>query len=237
LNLFQDTKCSNLQAKMMKKRKRLLECALELFAEKGYFNTPVRAIIDKSGFGTGTFYNYFNNKEEILKALLEQFLNQIISNVKNYYTQEKNLYIRFIETKRVIMEVFAQNEKLSGIYCRAAGTSDTIDQCLKEFDDKLIEFFTKNIEYGIRHGIFRNLPVAPIVHAILAVEKHLLYNWIILKAISKEEMIEMVVSFHKSLAIGLVKDEALDEYAVQQTNMEIKPKGNCQECKTGEKND
>ncbi|ADI02746.1 transcriptional regulator, TetR family [Syntrophothermus lipocalidus DSM 12680] len=222
MNLLQDTKRLNLQAKMMEKRKRLLKSALELFAEKGYSNTSVRSIIDRSGLGTGTFYKYFNSKEEILKALLEEFLSQIISSIKNYYTQEKNLYVRFIETKRVTMEVFAQNEKLSEIYCRAAGTSDVIDQCLKEFDDKLIEFSIKNIDYGIRHGIFRNLPVAPIAHAILAVEKYLLYKWIILKAISKEEMLEMVVSFHKSLAIGLVKIEALDEYVAQQINVEDK---------------
>lgn len=71
------------------KRKRLLKSALELFAEKGYSNTSVRSIIDRSGLGTGTFYKYFNSKEEILKALLEEFLSQIISSIKNYYTQEK----------------------------------------------------------------------------------------------------------------------------------------------------
>jgi len=34
--------------------------------------------------------------------------------VNNYYTQETDIYTRFVETKRVMMEVFAQNEKLSG---------------------------------------------------------------------------------------------------------------------------
>ena len=83
------------------RRQKLLECAMDLFAEKGYSGTPVREIIAKSGFGTGTFYNYFIDKEDILKALLEEFADQIISSVNSYYTTENDLYKRFIETKRV----------------------------------------------------------------------------------------------------------------------------------------
>lgn len=181
-----------------------MECAIDLFIEKGYFNTSVREIIVKSGFGTGTFYNYFIDKEDILKALLEEFADQIISGVSSYFTTEKDLYKRFVETKRVTMEIFTQNEKLSEIYSRVAGTSEAIDNCLKQFEDKLIEFYIRNIEYGINKGAFNNVSVPPIAHAILAVEKFLLYKWIVLKDITNEEMVEMVISFHETLAKGLV---------------------------------
>ncbi|PKM77988.1 MAG: TetR/AcrR family transcriptional regulator [Firmicutes bacterium HGW-Firmicutes-15] len=191
----------------MERRQKLLECAIDLFIEKGYHNTAIRDIIVKSGVGTGTFYNYFIDKEDVLKALLEGFAEQIISSIAEYYTVEKNLYERFVETKRVTMEVFAQNEKLSEIYSRVAGASDSIDQCLKQFEDKLIVFYTRNIEYGIKKGAFNSVSAPPIAHAILATEKFLLYKWIVLNAISKEEMIEMVVSFHETLAKGLLKNQ------------------------------
>jgi TetR/AcrR family transcriptional regulator, repressor of fatR-cypB operon len=186
-------------------RQKLLESAIDLFIEKGYFNTAIRDIIVKSGVGTGTFYNYFNDKEDVLKVLLEGFAEQIISSINEYYSLEKNLYERFIETKRVTMEVFAKNEKLSEIYSRVAGASDPIDQCIKQFEDKLIEYYSRNIGYGIKKGVFDSITVSPIAHSILATEKFLLYKWIVLKAISKEEMIEMVVSFHETLAKGLLK--------------------------------
>jgi len=189
------------------RRQRLLECALDLFVERGYFNTPVREIIAKSGFGTGTFYNYFADKEDILKSLLDEFAIQIISSVNNYYIQEKDLAKRFIETKRVNMEVFAQNEKLTEIYCRVAGASDVIDASLQQFENKLLDFFTKNIEYGIRKGVFNDVPASPLAHGILAMEKYLLYKWIVLKAVNKEEMIAMVLSFHETIARGLVKKQ------------------------------
>ncbi|MCB8817067.1 TetR/AcrR family transcriptional regulator [Desulfosporosinus shakirovi] len=189
------------------RRQKFLECAIDLFIDKGYFNTSVREIIVKSGFGTGTFYNYFIDKEDILKTLLEEFADQIISGHSTYYTTEKDLYKRFVETKRVTMEIFAQNEKLSEIYSRVAGTSEAIDKCLKQFEDKLIGFYIRNIEYGINKGAFNNVSVPPVAHAILAVEKFLLYKWIVLKDITNEEMVEMVISFHETLAKGLVNNK------------------------------
>jgi Transcriptional regulator len=195
--------------KMQEKRDKILECALDLFSEKGYVNTPVRDIIDLSGFGTGTFYKYFDNKEDVLKVLLEDFLNQIINSVNEFFNNEKDLYLRFIESKRVILEVFARNEKLAEIYSRVHGLSDSIDQCLKDFDDKFLIFTGKNIQYGIDKGIFRELPVGPIASSTLATINHAVYKWIVLKAISKEEMIDMVLSFHQSLAVGLVEDKRL----------------------------
>lgn len=190
--------------KMEEKRRRILECSLALFTEKGYLNTPVRDIIDRSGFGTSTFYRYFSNKEDVLKTLLAEFLEQIIANVNGYYTTEKSLYVRFIETKRVIMDAFAENEQLSEIYSRVAGISEGIDACLQDFDHKFLAFTSKNIRYGIKRGLFRDLPVEPIVHSILGLIKYTVYKWVVSKEISKEEMIAMVISFHESLAIGLV---------------------------------
>lgn len=186
------------------RRQLLLDSSLKLFIEKGYFNTAIRDIIAESGVGTGTFYNYFIDKEDVLKALLEGFADHIIASIKEYYLIQENLAERFIETKRITMEVFAQNVELSEIYSRVAGTSEAIDECLKAFEDKLIGFYCKNLEYGIKKGVFKPVPVAPVAYAVLAAEKFLLYKWVVLKDITREEMIDMVVSFHETLAAGLL---------------------------------
>lgn len=197
-------------AKTLEKRNKILECALNLFAEKGYVHTSARDLIDCSGFGAGTFYKHFINKEEVLKILLENFLEQIIFNVYEYFKQEEDLYLRFIESKRVMLEVFAQNEKMSEIYSRVAGINESIDQCLKDFDNKFLVFTSKNIQYGIDRKIFKDLPVAPITSATLAILKYAVYKWVVSKEISREEMFDMVLSFHKSLAIGLVNEDAFN---------------------------
>ena len=196
-----------LQTKTQEKREQILECAANLFADKGYVHTSARDIIDCSGFGVGTFYKHFNNKEQVLKILLGEFLEEIINKVYEYFRHEKDLYPRFTESKRVMLKVFAQNPKMSEIYSRAAGINSSIDKCLKEFDDKFLLFTGKNIQYGIEHGIFKDLPVMPIVSSTLAIIKYAVYKWVVSKEISEEEMIDMVISFHESLAIGLINEE------------------------------
>ena len=188
------------------RRQHLLRSSLQLFISKGYFNTAIRDIIASSGVGTGTFYNYFIDKEDVLKALLEEFADQIITGISQYYLEEEDLYERFVETKRITMEILARNQELSELYSRVAGASESIDQCLKVFEDKLIGFYSRNIEYGIKKGRFKNVPVPPVAHPFCYGEVLSSTKWVVLKDISNEEMIEMVVSFHETLARGLLAD-------------------------------
>jgi len=197
---------------MQEKKERILECALDVFAEKGYVNTRVRDIIDLSGYGTGTFYKYFDSKEKVLTELLSEFLDEIIASVTAYFKTEEDLFIRFIESKRSILEVFVRNEEMAEIYSRVRGLGSNVDQCLKDFDDKLIHFMSRNNQYGIDKGVFCDLPVEPIAYSTLAIINYAVYKWIVMKDISAEEMIALVLSFHRSLALGLLKDDYLAQH-------------------------
>lgn len=49
----------------------IINIAKQLFSEKGYAATGVREIAEKSGLSLGNFYNYFKNKEELFKRLID----------------------------------------------------------------------------------------------------------------------------------------------------------------------
>lgn len=49
----------------------IINVAKQLFSEKGYAATGVREIAEKSGLSLGNFYNYFKNKEELFKHLID----------------------------------------------------------------------------------------------------------------------------------------------------------------------
>jgi AcrR family transcriptional regulator len=52
-------------------RAAILEAALAVFAEAGYDAAGVRDIIRRTDLASGTFYNYFPDKEAIFRALVE----------------------------------------------------------------------------------------------------------------------------------------------------------------------
>jgi AcrR family transcriptional regulator len=52
-------------------RAAILAAALDVFAEQGYDGAGVRDIIRRTDLASGTFYNYFPDKEAIFRALVE----------------------------------------------------------------------------------------------------------------------------------------------------------------------
>lgn len=192
-----------LELKKRQKKETILACALDLFSKKGYLETPVRDLIDATGFGTSTFYRYFDDKEAVLKALLRDFFNIIMERVKEYYLTEEDLRVRFVETKRVVLEVFIEHRDCAALYARMSGVSDGIDACLKEFDDRYLAQVCDNIRYGIERGIFRDVTPEPVAHAILGFVKYAVYRWVVLKQITARGMITMAVKFHEYLGEGI----------------------------------
>jgi len=60
------------------RRLEIIETAKKLFRDRGYDNTPVEAIIKEMGVAKGTFYYYFKSKEEVLEAIVDHTLDQIV---------------------------------------------------------------------------------------------------------------------------------------------------------------
>ena len=52
-------------------RKRIAEAALPLFLRYGYHATPVRVIARAAGISSGSVFNYFSGKDELLEYVLE----------------------------------------------------------------------------------------------------------------------------------------------------------------------
>jgi AcrR family transcriptional regulator len=53
-------------------REKLLEAARKVFAEKGYGEATARDIVRRTDLASGTFYNYFDDKQDVFMALLEE---------------------------------------------------------------------------------------------------------------------------------------------------------------------
>ena len=54
-------------------RSRIAKAAWELFRRKGYQETTISDIIEAAGTSRGTFYHYFNGKDELLSTLSYMF--------------------------------------------------------------------------------------------------------------------------------------------------------------------
>jgi TetR/AcrR family fatty acid metabolism transcriptional regulator len=58
------------------KYQRILDAAVEVFAEHGYFNSTVSAIAARAGVADGTIYLYFKSKDDVLRTAIDVNFNR-----------------------------------------------------------------------------------------------------------------------------------------------------------------
>jgi AcrR family transcriptional regulator len=64
-------------------RERILDAALDLFAEEGFQGTTITEVERRVGLtpGTGSFYRHFASKEELLKAAVEREVDRCMAEI------------------------------------------------------------------------------------------------------------------------------------------------------------
>lgn len=63
------------------KRDKILDAALELFAERGFHGTPVPEVAARAKVGAGTIYRYFESKEALVNALYQHWKRVMLEEV------------------------------------------------------------------------------------------------------------------------------------------------------------
>jgi len=74
----------------------VLNTALHLFTEKGYFNTSIPDIVRASGCSTGSIYHHFSDKTGIAKALYDSLIEKMSTRLneieQRYDTTKQRCY-------------------------------------------------------------------------------------------------------------------------------------------------
>jgi AcrR family transcriptional regulator len=113
-------------ARQRKERERLiLHAAEELILEKGYYEMSIEDIALQVGIAKGTVYRHFPSKDELLLALLEQGLNDLVDRINAVFDMTmtpgeklkaimEHVYKGFITSHMHIMVEAFQNRDLRG---------------------------------------------------------------------------------------------------------------------------
>ena len=88
------------------RRDELLEAAGELFLKKGYRDTSVNSIVESIGVSKGTFYYYFDSKEDMLDGLVEKLSEPIYEEIDEIVSRDSSTAIEKLN------EVFAASRQI-----------------------------------------------------------------------------------------------------------------------------
>ncbi len=162
----QPVKTSRRDRQIQRKRREIIEAATRLFSEKGYGGTTTRDIADAVDIGESTLYNYFENKRDILLAIITEtgfLFDDVIGQVKRLdnrqalvelYEKAFNVFIsRIAFTRTLLAQAWMDNEILESFVTYRLGHIAGLIQAL--------------IQKEIDEGVFR--PIDPAQGARMAI--------------------------------------------------------------------
>ncbi len=116
-----------------------MEKALELFAKQGFEATSVQQITDQCGISKGAFYLSFKSKDELIIALIDQFMEQIFTDIDHVVRTKKDKNNLLFEYYYVSFQSFKQHTDFANILMKEYNQSLNEKLILKlHYFDKLI---------------------------------------------------------------------------------------------------
>jgi TetR/AcrR family fatty acid metabolism transcriptional regulator len=142
-------------ARNPEKYDRILEAALAVFAEKGFFVSRISDIADRANVADGTVYLYFKNKDEILATAISTAFDTFMNNARTELEKIPDPVERLRKLARLHLEALGGNRNAAIVFQMELRQSTR----LSEFSHQhLIEYFTlvrAAIQEGQQRGVFR----------------------------------------------------------------------------------
>lgn len=143
---------SRTEIKKARNYETLLNAGKELFAEKGFQNTSIKDITNRSDVGYGTFYSYFDSKEALLEAAVDEFAQHLIE--YKSVREIKGLSIRkrmYYGTKDILEFVYEKRVFLKMI-CSISATDPRSNLIADKVWDKIFERMFSDHSYFQKKG-------------------------------------------------------------------------------------
>jgi AcrR family transcriptional regulator len=103
-------------------RAAILDAAREVFAEVGYDAAGVRDVIRRTELASGTFYNYFPDKESVFEAVLDESTQEVRRRLRAVRARARTLEEFVGDAYRAWFEFLVEDQLMFELMQRNAGT-------------------------------------------------------------------------------------------------------------------
>ena len=138
------------------RRQELMDAAVRIFKEKGISRTTVSDITASAGVAKGTFYLYFDSKGQLLGAIKERFVDEILEHATSDYQRVGredwwSLVDSIIENWTDFM---LERADMIQVIMQEPMTPDSY-RIFAETEAKVDAMFTSGMNAGIEAGVFK----------------------------------------------------------------------------------
>jgi len=167
--------------KKEQRREQLLQCALNLFAKRGYHSISVADIIREAGVARGTFYLYFKNKRDIFQELLNtnfNYIYRIFPDLKlTSGMTEKQLENALLQSLRRLLSHKNSVLFINLVMQEAMGTDKGFRDQVDNFFKTITDIFCGMVARAQSLGKARQADPYLVARFIVGILKEAIYQW------------------------------------------------------------
>lgn len=150
----------------------ITSAALDLFVERGFANTRLEDVAARAGVSKGTLYLYFENKEELFKAVVREAL---VARLVEFRSHVEQFQGPSTELLRLVFKNWWEkigSTRISGIPKLVLSEARNFPEIARFYVQEVVrpgrETLAAVIRRGIERGEFRKVDPETVVHLIAA---------------------------------------------------------------------
>jgi AcrR family transcriptional regulator len=149
------------------RREQILDCALQVFAQKGYHGSSIGDVCARAGIGRATLYQYFEDKRDVLLALADRITRRVTETVESRpklvipegFVLTEDVALRVVTARCVdVLRVVFEDAASCRLLLRAGrGADGVVDDLLRQIDAAVLSVMEADLREGERAGVLRRL--------------------------------------------------------------------------------
>ena len=155
-----------------KQREReILECAKQVFAERGFHKASINDIIQRANIARGTFYLYFRGKQEVFDSILDEALEELRARITRIDVDTPDAdppQVQLRQSLIRVMEYVLGDRPLTLILLNHKQTPDVdVAARVDAFFSDITDMIVSSLTYGISAKLVRPCDTSLVAAALL----------------------------------------------------------------------
>jgi AcrR family transcriptional regulator len=160
-------------------RQRILDAALDIFSNKGYYDTRLDEIVEESHTSKGSIYFHFPNKEKLFIALVDQFADVLERNVKTAIDPHPEGMVRVRVALEAVLHTFGKYRRPAKILLvQAVGLGSVFEKKRMEVTDHFADLIRTYLEEAIAIGEIDPVDTEVVAHAWMGAIYNVVIQWV-----------------------------------------------------------
>ncbi len=157
----------------------ILEAAISVIAEEGFFNSTVSKIAKAAGVADGTIYLYFKNKNDILLHFFNYKTRQVFDEFRKAVDKGQDARSKLNNLIRAHIREFKKDKNMAVVFQAEARQIRYFELYIKDITHMYFDLVGEIVLQGQEEGIFRkDMELSLVKRFILGAVDEVINTWL-----------------------------------------------------------